>query len=415
MRDRLSAMLTADGLAYLTQDEPGIGGVIKARPEDFVVTEAPLYDPCGEGEHLYLYIEKRRRLTTDIVRFLSQHFKVAWDAIGYGGLKDKHAVTRQWFSVHFGKEERAGEFENDAVKILAMDRHTNKIKRGHLYGNRFEIKIREVEPTAAVRARRILDRVVQCGAPNFIGEQRFGYRKDTHLQGRALLKGELQEFLDQMLGRPQATEPERNQEARRLYEAGEYKQALQQWATVHRFERQAIGPLSRGAPIHDAINGIDKPHRQLMISAFQSSIFNQLLNDRLLAGRMGQLELGDLAMKHDTRGVFEVRDVEAEQPRADRLEISPTGPMWGYHMKRAGGAVAQREAEALADTGVTQEELGEGTYTAYGSRRAFRMPVYDPEVTGGADDLGPYVYLGFLLPRGSFATVVLREITKADA
>lgn len=415
MRDTLSRMLTADGLAYLTADVPGIGGTIKTRPEDFVVTEVPAYEFSGAGEHLYLYIEKRRRLTTDVVRYLSRHFKVSWDAIGYAGLKDKHAVTRQWFSVHFGKEDRAAEFEDEAIRILAMDRHANKIKRGHLRGNRFDIKIREVDASAAVRAKKILDRVVAEGAPNFIGEQRFGYRKDTHLLGRSLLKGDLREFLDQMLGRPLDTEPEHNQEARRAYEAGDYPRALELWSTVHRFERQALGPLSRGASLKHAVNGIDKPHRTLMVSAFQSAIFNELLNERLLSGRLGKLELGDIATKHATGGLFEVRDVEAEQPRADRLEISPTGPMWGAEMRRAGGAIAEREAAALQQAGVTEQELADGDYSAYGTRRSFRMPVRDPQVSGGADDLGPYVYVGFELPRGSFATVVLREITKAES
>ncbi|MBI1370968.1 MAG: tRNA pseudouridine(13) synthase TruD [Planctomycetes bacterium] len=405
-------MLTADGLAYLTHDEPGIGGRIKVRPEDFVVTEKPLYPCSGKGEHLYLYIEKRRRLTTDVVRYLSQHFKVSWDAIGYAGLKDKHAVTRQWFSVHFGKEERAADFHDDFIRILEVDRHTNKLKRGHLKGNHFEIKIREVDGSSVIRAKRILDRVARCGAPNFIGEQRFGYRKDTHLQGRALLKGDLQEFLDQMLGRPMGTEPEQNQQARRAYEAKEYARALSLWPTVHRFERQALGPLSRKAGVFHAVNCIDYPHRQLMISAFQSAIFNQLLNDRLKADRLDTLQVGDLAFKHDSRGVFEVKNVEAEQPRCDRLEISPTGAMWGAEMMRAGGEVGERERAALLETGVTEEDLAEGDYTAYGTRRAMRMPITDPLVTGGADDMGPYVSASFELPRGCFATVVIREITK---
>src|ERR1041385_7390446 len=173
-------MLTAEGLCYLTGDEAGIGGKLKERPEDFVVEEIPLYDPEGRGDHLYLYVEKRRRLTTDVVRYLARHFGVPWRSIGYAGLKDKHAVTRQWFSIEHVKEERAREFKDDHVQIVDMGRHPTKLKRGNLRGNRFTIKIRDVSLNEGLRARRILDRLVAEGAPNFLGEQRFGYRNNNH-------------------------------------------------------------------------------------------------------------------------------------------------------------------------------------------------------------------------------------------
>jgi len=151
----------------------------------------------------------------------------------------------------------------------------------------------------------------------------------------------------------------------------------------------------------------------LLISAFQSAIFNELLDERLRAGKLDQLQLGDLAFKHDTRGVFEVRDVEREQPRCDRLAISPTGPMWGAKMSVPGGEIGQRELEALQQTGVRREDLGEGEFTTDGSRRAMRMPISEPDVRAGVDDHGPYIAVRFELPRGCFATIALRELMKA--
>lgn len=407
-------MITTAGLTYLTADEPGIGGSIKQRPEDFIVDEQPLYDAGGRGDHLYLLVEKRRRLTTDVVRILADHFKVPWDSIGYAGLKDKHAITRQWFSIEHVTEAQAAAFSDEHIEILTAVRHTNKLKRGHLRTNRFDIRIRDVEPTAAVRAGRILNHLARVGAPNFVGEQRFGYRFDNHLQGRYLLLDQPQDFLDQLLGKPMESEAPINQRARRAYDEGDYAVALDLWPTVHRFERQALGPLSRGASPRKAVRNIDKPHRMLLISAFQSAIFNRLLNDRLQANLLNRLVVGDVAVKHDTGGRFEVRDLEAEQPRCDRFEISPTGPMWGKDMKRATGEVAEWEAAALAEAGVTEQDLVQSPCAPTGSRRAFRMPIHDPQIGGGADEHGPYVHLSFELPRGCFATVVLREIMKNE-
>src|SRR5687768_3974452 len=132
-------MLTAEGLCYLTGDEPGIGGRLKERPEDFVVEEVPLYEPEGRGDHLYLFVEKHKRLTTDVVRYLSRHFGVPWNSIGYAGLKDKHAVTRQWFSIEHVTEERAAQFQDEHIHILDFGRHPTKLRRGNLRANRFEI------------------------------------------------------------------------------------------------------------------------------------------------------------------------------------------------------------------------------------------------------------------------------------
>ena len=405
-------MAAIDELGYLTGDLPGIGGELKRRPEDFVVDEIPLFEPRGEGDHLYLRVEKRKRLTTDVVRYLSDHFDVPRRAIGYAGLKDKHAVARQWFSVEHADEERALRFHDEHIQIIDIRRNDRQLKRGNLRGNRFGIFVRGVEAAAVVRAKRVLDRLAAEGAPNFIGHQRFGYRRDNHLLGRHLLMGDPQAFLDRFLGAPRDDEPERNREARLAYEAGDYEAALRAWPTVHRFERQATGPLSRGAPAADAVHGIDKTHRSLMVSAFQSAIFNRLLDERLRAGRLGVLERGDIAFKHETRGMFEVENPAAEQPRADALELSPTGPMWGRKMTRAGGAVGERERAALLDTGVGEADLAEGKYTPAGTRRAFRMPVAALDIRAGADEHGPYVYLSFELPRGCFATVVMREIMK---
>ncbi len=401
-------------LAYLTDDEPGIGGVLKERPEDFLVDEVPLYEPTGEGDHLYLIVEKRKRLTSDVARFLSQHFKVPMRAIGYAGLKDKYAITRQAFTLEHADADLAATYQDDYVKILAVDHHRHKIKRGHLAGNRFVIKVRNVEPTAVLKAKRLLDRLAADGAPNYIGEQRFGYRGDNHILGMCLITEQWQRFVDLQLGGPREHERETIQQARQAYDDGDYAGALELWPTVHRFERQSIGPLSRGASPADAVRGIDRVQRYLLISAWQSAIFNHLLHERITNGGYTQMKVGDVAFKHESRGVFVVDDVDTDQQRYTAGEISPSGPMWGHKMKRAAGAIAEREAQALCDSGVTEAQLRDGRYQPDGSRRPYRMLLRDPDFSGGVDEHGAYVRLAFELPRGCFATTVLREIMKTQ-
>lgn len=404
-----------DQLAYLTADEPGIAGKLKQRPEDFIVDEEPLYEPTGQGDHLYLFVEKRRRLTTDVARLFREHFGVKDVAVGYAGLKDKHAITRQWFSVEHASVERAAEFADEHIHILATDRHLNKLKRGHLRGNRFIIKLRDVELNDVVRVRRMLDRMCRCGVPNYLGEQRFGYRKNNHLLGQLLMLGKYREFLDEMLGRPIPADSPPAAEARQAYQTGDYVTALECWPKVHRFERQAIGPLSRGASPSQAVNGIDRPQLALLMSAYQSYIFNLVLDKRVRDGLFDTLLVGDLAFKHDSRGVFLVEDIAEAQQRCDAKLICPTGPMWGPDMIRAGGQVDQWELDALRSTDMDVSDLVASKRAPEGSRRPMRMLIDEPAVSAGGDELGPYIELRFMLPRGSFATTVMREIMKDGA
>jgi len=406
----MKAIHPAD-LTYFTADLPGIGGVLKQRPEDFLVDEVSAYEPCGEGDHLYMIVEKRRRLTTDVVRYLAKHFGVSRTAVGFAGLKDKHAVTRQAFTVEHADAKLVDRFEDEHIKILLADFHRNKIKRGHLRGNRFVIKVREVEPTAVLRAKPILDQLAEHGAPNFLGEQRFGYRFQNHELGRLLLLGDYRGFLDMMLGQPRHSDRDIIQQARAAYDAGDYHKALESWPTVHRFERQAVGPLSRGASAADAVNGIDSTQRHLLVSSCQSAVFNNVLDRRLREGNYELLE-GDLAFKHDSRGVFHVEHIETERPRYAAQAISPTGPMWGRKMQRPTGRVLEWETEELATAGLSEDLFVEGEYTPDGSRRAMRMPVTDASVAGGVDEHGAFVKVSFELPRGCFATTVMREIMK---
>src|SRR5262252_7869202 len=126
-----------------TADLPGVGGRIRVQPEDFEVEEVPSYEPCGSGDHLYLWVEKRGIAPEFFARTIAVRLGTHPGNVGTAGLKDRHAVTRQWVSVPKEFEPNVGKIDGDGIRVLKTGLHTNKLKPGHLRGNRFRILIRE--------------------------------------------------------------------------------------------------------------------------------------------------------------------------------------------------------------------------------------------------------------------------------
>ncbi|MCE7974949.1 MAG: tRNA pseudouridine(13) synthase TruD [Leptolyngbya sp. PLA1] len=407
--------------AYLTAGIPPLGGVIKQRPEDFLVDELPAYQPCGEGEHIYMLVQKRGLSSLEMIGVIARHFGVARNAVGYAGLKDKHAITRQVVSVHVpGKRtEDFPAFEHEQIEVLWVDRHTNKLRPGHLRGNRFSIKVRNVAPTAVLVARKVLASLKQTGVPNRFGEQRFGLLENNHLVGRAIVKGDWEGAAAELLG-PSPRFPGVNQEARALFAAGKYREAAPHFPPGAKSELVVLKGLADGKDARRAFLRLDETVLRYYLSAFQSAVFNAVLDGRVLDGELGGLHVGDLAFKHANGAVFDVTEGVMADTDTDRrlsaFEISPSGPMWGAQMPRGGGRTDHAEVTALANLGLTPEDLvafgARAPGKLEGKRRPLRVPLIDPEVEGGLDEHGPYVRCAFELPRGSFATVVLREIMK---
>jgi tRNA pseudouridine13 synthase len=407
----------------LTADLPGIGGRIKQRPEDFLVEEIPAYAPSGRGEHVFLFVEKRGLSTMEVARRLARHFGVREQAVGYAGLKDKNAITRQVFSVHApGKTaEDFPQIADPKIVVLWADQHENKLRTGHLKGNRFSIRVRGVRFSDARAAGATLERLAAQGAPNRVGEQRFGLLGNNHLIGLAMVLGEPRRGLDLLLGR-WAERPDLQPGARADYAAGRFEQAARGYPPTARSEILALRALASGAEAARALEAVPRRVRRYYLSALQSAAFNAVLDERVRAGTLGKLVEGDVAYKHENGAVFGVDGPTADDPataaRAERLEISPSGPMWGPKMKRAAGVVDRAELAALEGIGVPLGRLEayalENPGAIDGTRRPLRVPVIDPEIEGGADELGQYVRCAFELPRGAFATVVLREIMKPE-
>ncbi len=395
-----------DSLPFLTDTYPGTGGRIKAEPEDFVVEEIALYEPSGEGQHVYVYLEKRGLSTYQVVNAIARRLGVPARDIGYAGMKDARAVTRQMISIDSVEPGQVEALELPGIKLLRISRHRNKLKMGHLAGNRFTLRVRDTSQETLPIAEGVLAELQRRGVPNYFGEQRFGMRGNTHRLGWALLRGDAEAFVYEYLGHPQAEDRPDVQAARAACDAGDYPAALAQWPSSLPEERRVLAALVRnGGDAAQALRVLDKKLRRLFVSAYQSYLFNRLLAQRIR--NMDQLEAGDVAFIHASGAAFVVEDPMTEQPRADRFEISPSGPLLGPKSLLAEGRPGQQERELLKESGLSLAEFRLPGVKFKGARRPFRIPLADVQV---AWDGG--LVVSFRLPAGSYATEVLRELMK---
>jgi tRNA pseudouridine13 synthase len=341
-----------DPLPFITAELPGIAGELKTCPEDFSVEEIPAYSPSGAGEFLFLWIEKSGLSSEQMVSHLARELNIAHQDIGVAGMKDRQAITRQMVSVPARCEADLGRFQHDQLRVLEVRRHGNKLRTGHLKGNRFSILLRGVAADALPRARAIADRLAASGIPNYFGDQRFGRDNETLELGFELLRG---------TKRPGA---------------------------IPRARRKFL--------------------LRLALSAVQSSLFNQALAARLAEGTLQTVLPGDVMQVVASGGPFVVEDQPREQARFDAGEIVISGPIFGPKMKPPAGAVAVREEALLAASGLTRDAFTQYANLTPGTRRPYLIRLEDLGITQEREG----IRFAFTLPSGSYATVVLREFQK---
>lgn len=417
-RVRVPALALPSPLAArrLVQAPPIDGARIKERPGDFLVEELQLYDPCGEGEHLYLRIVKEGVSHHEMVDILCRHFQVPAGAVGHAGIKDRAAVTSQTVSIHLPHKPKVGALEDPRIQVLWATWHANKLRRGHLAGNRFSIRIRGIEPVRAPAIWRAIGELAREGVPNHFGPQRFGMRTNGHLLGALLLAGRHEELLGELVSTHGTAFPESERPAREAVDAGLYHEALRLWPRGLDAEYSATRALHRGADARSAVRGIHREVAELWTDAWQSAVFNRLLDDRIAAGTLATIEPGDIAVKHANGAKFLADDAafaatgdQSLPARAARLEISATGPLPGTDAMRPAGAVLDRERAAVAALGIDPARLEPGSRGPAGDRRPLRIALANPEIEAGFDGHGTFVRVAFDLPPGAYATVVLRE------
>lgn len=401
-------------LPYFVEDFPGVGGVIKQRPEDFFVQEIPLYEPTGDGDHVMAEIQKVGISTFDACDYIARNLNVDRRDIGFAGMKDTQAVTRQIITLPYVTPEQVMALKSDRISVLWASKHRNKLRLGHLAGNRFAIKIRDVDPTKVVSLRPALDVLAKRGVPNFFGEQRFGRRNNNDLLGAAFVRGDDKEVLRLFLGDPRPGEDKPDVfEARTYYMAADYEKAIKAWPRWAGMERRVLARLSKTGNPYQAVMAVDMPVRRLWVTALQSRIFNEILAQRIHG--IDRLMNGDMAYKHENGACFYVENAEAEQHRADAFEISATGPMVGRRLSMPRGQVREME-QALFD----KYDVGPDDFRSnqrdrsHGDRRPLRIQPKDTQLESGVDEHGGFITVAFTLPAGAYATILMRELMRND-
>ncbi len=338
----------------VTAGLPGIGGRLRERAEDFAVDEVAAYEPSGDGDHVWVWIEKRDLTTPAAAARLAELAGVPVRDVGWAGMKDRHAVTRQWLSLPPpAAPERLLGHGDETLRVVRVTRHKNKLKTGHLRGNRFALVVRGLaDPTAAAaRARELLAALVS-GAPNWYAEQRFGRDGDNAERGLALVRA------------------------------------------------RGKGP---GAP----------RERRFLVSALQSYFFNRWLADRIRDGLLHDVLLGDLLQKRASGGTFASTEPDVDRARVASGEVVVTGPMFGSAMRGPpdGTPAHAREAAILDAFSLGPADFHPLRQIAEGTRRQATILLGEPAVdlVGDAPDA---IRVTFTLPAGAYATAVMRELQK---
>lgn len=287
----------------LPRARPPLRGVLRTSPEDFFVDEDLGFAADGAGEHVFVRAEKRGANTDFVAKELARFASVRPEAVSYAGLKDRHAVTRQTFSIHLpGKADPDwSTFEHAEFRVLEAVRHSRKLQRGALKGNRFRIVLRDVQGDCGA-AERTVEAIRTQGVPNYFGEQRFGRESANVERAKAMFAG----------------------------------------------------------------NRVQRHERSLLLSAARSQLFNAVLAERVRQGNWNRPLDGEVWMLDGTHSIFGPEPLTPELlTRHANGDIAPTGPMWGAGDLRTHDAVAELEnsvagrspdlAAGLAANGLRQE------------------------------------------------------------
>jgi len=334
--------------------------VFNSSARDFTVEEIPLYDFTGEGEHLVLQVRKKDMTTWQMLDVISNHVGIRRRDMGYAGLKDKHAMTIQYISVMAIHEEKLKAFSHDKIKILSSIRHNNKIRVGHLKGNRFNIRLKKVLGVQKDKLDSVLKWIKANGMPNYFGNQRFGTDGNNWEDGKKLCEGTLK-MRDRKV---------------KEFLMGSYQSYLFNNWLSKRMELNLLLEKFSEAETEQVMN---LPEGSLKGTKEQENFF--------------KLVKGDVMMHYPYGRLFNVEDLAEEAKRFALKDIAPAGLLPGKKTKLSEGTAGVIE-EAFIDEIPLQ-----------GARRYAWVQVTEIKKTYVEEKA--HYELSFVLPKGCYATNVL--------
>lgn len=410
---------------YYSTSCKGIGGRIKQRISDFRVSEiTPEGKPCGitlneenlsdstelvvpenkdEYKYLIATMEKFNLDMNEAIRRIARFNHFSRKRISYAGIKDKRAVSSQRISIYNPLPERMMEFNSRFMRLKEAEWRENGIELGELKGNEFEITIRGID----LQEREIEERVKECfkemrkGIANYFGEQRFGgIRGITHLVGKEFVKGNFKKGVMLYLTESNEREEEEVRNARNnLRKSNDFSKAVKEFPHKFRYERAIINHLIKNKEdFIGAFRALPKKLRYLFVHAYQSYLFNEVINERIGKG-IGLKEVkGDIL-----------------------IEGSPTAPLYGFESEFAGGKIGEMERKVLEKEGIELKDFYVKKMKEMSSKGARKKIVLIPErlklLSVAKDEFNEgklKASISFRLPKGDYATTVLREIMKAE-
>ncbi|MFC7059049.1 tRNA pseudouridine(13) synthase TruD [Halovenus salina] len=429
------------GIGYYVSDADGTGGQLRQEPADFRVRERedfaaePVDADTDAYPHLLLRVTLRNWDTNDFARALSNRLGISRERVSWAGTKDKRAVTTQLFSIDGIAADAVPDLDDVSYEVVG--RTGRPILFGDLAGNEFEVTVRETDGHEHARAslreltefggQRDDDSPV-VGVPNYFGQQRFGSKRPvTHEVGLGLLRGDWERAVMAYVGNPSEREPEPTRDARSFAEQSrDWQAALDEFPRQLTHERAMLHRLVKGddspADFREALEAVPTNLQRLFVHAAQSYAFNRMLSLRLERGLpFDRPVAGDVVCFTDsdapegvtvpdtgrTQRVDESR-LDSVTRHCERGRAFVTAPLVGTETELADGEPGDIEREMLEEVGIEPTDFDlPGEFNSTGTRRAVLVQTtldlaFDP------------LELSFALPRGSYATVVLREFMKCD-
>lgn len=406
------------GMRYYASDAPGIGGRLRASAADFVVEELPLPISDPDGPYLICRLTKTNWELQRAVKEIAKRLGISHRRIAWAGTKDKNAVTTQFISIYNVTPEAVGQVHLADISLEVVGRSQHSLSLGGLAGNRFDIAIRDcIEDDLSTRVQAATE-VASAGIPNYYGLQRFGVvRPVTHLVGERILKGDYEGAVAIYIGRAYPRESEEAQRARTHFtETHDARAALADLPIWMTYERAMANHLvANPGDYAGALRALPPKLLSLLVSAYQSYLFNCALSSRIDAGMsLTEPEIGDrLLFENSREDIVSARNRQAAlmQTRRGRCRIALFIPGSGQVTSR--GPMDEMMQELMIESGVDAadfERASRFVETAFsGVLRPISLSANVETEVSGAD-----VRLKFTLPPGHYATTVCREYMKAD-
>ncbi|MBC7080940.1 MAG: tRNA pseudouridine(13) synthase TruD [Thermoplasmatales archaeon] len=410
------------GIEVFLTKSPKIGGKIKKYPEDFVVEELPVYPKPGDGKFVIARVKSYNWETNRLIEALASSLKISSNSVGYAGIKDKRAITSQIMSFPTSIDNLKKIKLRD-VNIDILYKSREKVYRGNLLGNYFHIIVRDINGRYE-NVENVMNEILQIGGfPNFFGVQRFGVtRPITHLVGKYIIKNELKKAVMTYISYPMEGEDEESYRARKfLQETEDFEKSLEIYPKKLIFERRIIMHLAKNKD--DWIGAISKLPKNLIkifVHAYQSYLFNKILSERIKEGTpINKAIEGDVVIPftgeiQSKDGIVVTKDnIEKINSQIEKGKCYPSAIIFGYNSFFAEGRMGEIERMIIEKEGINQEDFKVKSLpflSCEGMRRIIFVPIKNLKWRLEENNL----FIDFFLPKGCYATSLLREIMKGE-